>query len=87
MADGLIKCGVTVTYDDNSMRVSNSNVIGGATLSAQHDHRIAMSFLSLGLISNMPITVTGCNTIETSFPGFASQMNQLGAFICNGTTP
>ena len=87
MADGLIKCGVKVTYNDNSMCVSNSNIIGGATLSAQHDHRIAMSFLSLGLISEMPITVTGCGTIETSFPGFAGRMNQLGASITNGTAP
>ena len=81
MADGLIKCGVNVSYDDSSMCVANSSIIGGATLSAQHDHRIAMSFLSLGLIAEMPITVTGCNTIETSFPGFASRMNQLGASI------
>ena len=87
MADGLMRCGVSVTYDDSSMRVTKSKVIGGVTLSAQHDHRIAMSFLSLGLISSMPITIAGCNTIETSFPGFARQMNQLGASIYNVNAP
>ncbi|MDC1383692.1 3-phosphoshikimate 1-carboxyvinyltransferase [Candidatus Puniceispirillum sp.] len=84
MADGLIKCGVNVSYDDSSMCVANSKIIGGPILSAQNDHRIAMSFLSLGLIAETPITVTGCNTIETSFPGFASRMNQLGASISDG---
>jgi 3-phosphoshikimate 1-carboxyvinyltransferase len=84
MADGLAACGVTVDYDDESMRVSASTISGGATLSAQHDHRIAMSFLTLGLIAEQPINVTGCNTIETSFPGFASSMNQLGASIIDG---
>ena len=54
---------------------------GGATLSAKHDHRIAMSFLILGMIARTPITVTGCATIETSFPGFANSINQLGASI------
>ena len=85
MADGLAACGVTVDYDDDSMRVSTSIIKGGATLSAQHDHRIAMSFLTLGLVAEQPITVTGCATIETSFPGFASGMNQLGARINDGT--
>ena len=85
MADGLAACGITVDYDDDSMRVSTSTITGGATLSAQHDHRIAMSFLTLGLVAEQPITVTGCATIETSFPGFASGMNQLGASIIDGT--
>jgi 3-phosphoshikimate 1-carboxyvinyltransferase len=85
MADGLAACGVTVDYDDDSMRVSTSTITGGATLSAQHDHRIAMSFLTLGLVAEQPITVTGCATIETSFPRFASGMNQLGASIIDGT--
>ena len=84
MADGLAACGVTVDYDDDSMRVSTSTITGGATLSAQHDHRIAMSFLTLGLVAEQPITVTGCATIETSFPGFASGINQLGASIIDG---
>ena len=86
MADGLAACGVTVDYDDDSMRVSTSTITGGATLSAQHDHRIAMSFLTLGLVAEQPITVTGCATIETSFPGFATGMNQLGASIIDRET-
>jgi 5-enolpyruvylshikimate-3-phosphate synthase len=45
-----------------------------------------MSFLTLGLVAEQPITVTGCTTIETSFPGFASSMNQLGASIIDGKT-
>ena len=54
---------------------------GGVTIAAQHDHRIGMSFLTLGLITKHPITVSGCTTIETSFPGFAEKMKQLGASI------
>ena len=40
-----------------------------------------MSFLVLGTIARAPVTVTGAETIETSFPGFAALMNRLGAKI------
>ena len=85
MADGLIRCGVNVDFDEDSMRVSRSKITGGATVSAQHDHRIAMSFLTLGMNASSPITVLGCETIETSFPGFAHAMNQLGASFLDGS--
>ena len=85
MADGLQQCGVDIAYDEDSMQVkgqvTGNKIKGGVTLSAQHDHRIGMSFLTLGLITKHPITVSGCTTIETSFPGFAEKMKQLGASI------
>ena len=84
MADGLKRCGIKVDCNEDSMRVANSTVNGGVTLSAEHDHRIAMSFLTLGMNAKAPITVTGCATIETSFPGFATTMNQLGASFADG---
>jgi 3-phosphoshikimate 1-carboxyvinyltransferase len=84
MADGLRACGVTVDYDEDSMQVTGGPIAGGATISAQHDHRIAMSFLTLGFVAAAPVTVTGCHTIETSFPGFADGMNRLGASISAG---
>ncbi len=86
MADGLIRCGVQVDFDESSMRVSQSTVSGGAILSARHDHRIAMSFLTLGMNAEAPITVLGCDTIETSFPGFAGAMNHLGACFSDERT-
>jgi 3-phosphoshikimate 1-carboxyvinyltransferase len=54
---------------------------GGCTVDAAHDHRIAMSFLILGSVTEQPIEVTGAETIDTSFPGFAELMNSLGARI------
>ena len=37
--------------------------------------------LVLGGLANAPVTVTGAEVIETSFPGFAALMNGLGAHI------
>jgi 3-phosphoshikimate 1-carboxyvinyltransferase len=43
------------------------------------DHRIAMSFLCLGLASRRPMAIDDQRMIATSFPGFQRLMEQLGA--------
>ncbi|MEC7237717.1 MAG: 3-phosphoshikimate 1-carboxyvinyltransferase, partial [Pseudomonadota bacterium] len=75
VAEGILAADGTVTYDEDSMTVTGGGVAGGMSVDSQHDHRIAMSFLTLGMVSDQPITVTGCTTINTSFPGFAVSMN------------
>ena len=83
MARGLSACGVAVEVGEDSLIVHGRGgpPAGGAEIDAQHDHRIAMSFLVLGTLAQAPVTVTGAETIETSFPGFAALMNRLGARI------
>ena len=84
VAEGILAAGGTVAYDEDSMTVTGGTVGGGMTIDSQHDHRIAMSFLTLGMVSTAPITVTGCATIATSFPGFAASMNGCGACLTEG---
>jgi 3-phosphoshikimate 1-carboxyvinyltransferase len=45
------------------------------------DHRIAMSFLVMGLASERPVRVDDCAIIATSFPEFMGMMTGLGAEI------
>ena len=87
VAEGVKAAGGTVSYDDDSMTVTGGDIAGGMTIDSQHDHRIAMSFLTLGMISAAPITVTGCGTINTSFPGFADSMNACGAALRAAPNP
>jgi len=54
---------------------------GGGLVATQLDHRIAMSFLVLGLAARQPVMIDDGAPIETSFPGFAQLMNGLGARI------
>ena len=51
------------------------------TTSTHHDHRIAMSFLVMGLVSETPVTVKDGTAIETSFPIFRDLMADIGAKI------
>jgi len=55
---------------------------GGERAVATHlDHRIAMSFLVLGLAAEKPVTIDDANMIATSFPEFMGLMRDLGAEI------
>lgn len=79
--NGLIACGVNAEMGDNSLKVRNSKIIGGNEIKTHGDHRIAMSFLVAGLVSEKPISVDEPHMINTSFPDFVGLMNGLGAEI------
>jgi len=82
MVEGLQACGVNVIEHDDGMTVSKSEVSGGTLVATHLDHRIAMSFLILGLNSKKTISIDDGRVIETSFPEFTDLMNSLGAQIC-----
>ena len=83
MARGLTACGVKVEEDKETLIVHGTGTPpqGGVTIAANLDHRIAMSFLVLGLVSRAPMTIDDASSIDTSFPGFRDLMNTLGAKI------
>ena len=55
--------------------------LGGGTVETHLDHRIAMSFLVMGLVAEKPVTVDDRAMIATSFPEFMDLMTGLGALI------
>ena len=77
--NALTACGVSARADGDNLTVTGGIVAGGATITTHYDHRIAMSFLVMGLASEKPITVDDASAIATSFPNFVSLMNGLGA--------
>jgi 3-phosphoshikimate 1-carboxyvinyltransferase len=84
MATGLRACGVDVDEGPDWWTVTGRGpgaVPGGATVAARLDHRIAMSFLVLGLSTQAPVSVDDGGPIATSFPIFEPLMTGLGARI------
>ena len=59
----------------------HGEVPGGATCASQLDHRIAMSFLILGMAAQNPVSVDDGGPIATSFPIFEPLMQALGAQV------
>lgn len=79
---GLRANGVTVEASQDSLTiVGRPSVRGGGHIKTHLDHRIAMSFLCMGLATSAPITIDDGRCIETSFPSFLSLMTRLGANI------
>lgn len=80
MARGLEANGVRVEETRDSMTVHGApQVAGGGTAVTHLDHRIAMSFLILGMATEQPVSVDDGSPIATSFPDFLPLMQGLGA--------
>lgn len=79
--DGLLTCGVKCRVSGDSLIVEGSNKIKGGSVKTHMDHRIAMSFLVLGLVSENGVKIDDSSMINTSFPDFIKIMNKLGANI------
>jgi 3-phosphoshikimate 1-carboxyvinyltransferase len=79
VAAGLTANNVPHTEGEDYLVVKGgSNQIGGGTVVTHLDHRIAMSFLVMGLASQKPVEVDDGAVINTSFPGFVDLMTGLG---------
>jgi 3-phosphoshikimate 1-carboxyvinyltransferase len=81
MAQGLQKCGVSLEKGEDWLTIHGTGTppTGGARIETALDHRIAMSFMILGMVTEQPVEIDDCAPIRTSFPPFLSLMNDLGA--------
>lgn len=81
VADGLSVNGVdcAIEGDDLVVRGPGGRAAGGGLVATHLDHRIAMSFLVMGLASDKDVTVDDEAMIATSFPTFKALMGGLGA--------
>jgi 3-phosphoshikimate 1-carboxyvinyltransferase len=81
--DGLAACGVDVRADgdDIVIRGNGEPPPGGAEITVNLDHRIAMAFLVMGLAAQAPVIIDDAAAIGTSFPGFIELMIGLGGNI------
>lgn len=84
MASGLRANGIEVEDGPDWWIVKGlgrGNIPGGATCQSHLDHRIAMSFLILGMVAQNPVQVDDGGPIATSFPIFEPLMASLGAQV------
>ena len=83
MSEGLRSVGIETKEKRDSLVINGKgpdySLKGNVTIKSRLDHRIAMSFLCLGLITENPIKVVDTDTINSSFPSFLEIMNKIGA--------
>jgi 3-phosphoshikimate 1-carboxyvinyltransferase len=80
MAAGLRNLGIRVDESDDGAIVHGGRFTGG-TVDSQGDHRVAMSLAIAGTIAAETVTVNDVAAVNTSFPGFAACLAQLGVAI------
>jgi len=80
---GLKVNGVATSSGKDWLEVTGGGQIGGGTVVTHMDHRIAMSFLVMGLAAPKPTNVDDASFIATSFPGFTDLLNGMGGKIAN----
>jgi 3-phosphoshikimate 1-carboxyvinyltransferase len=82
VARGLQANGVSIAIAGDDLTVEGmgpDGVPGGGLVTTHMDHRIAMSFLTMGMASQKPVTVDDVAMIATSFPEYQDLMRGLGA--------
>ncbi|MCK5325180.1 MAG: 3-phosphoshikimate 1-carboxyvinyltransferase [Woeseiaceae bacterium] len=84
MADGLRALGIEVEESDDGAVVHGGH-FGSGEVQSYGDHRIAMSLAVAATIADGPVTVHDVAAVDTSFPGFASCLDDIGVdIICRG---
>ena len=82
--DGLNKNGIEcgeIGDDSLQIRGIGKKPCGGGLIESKLDHRIAMSFMVMGMASENPVCIDDISSVATSFPEFISLMNKAGANI------
>ncbi len=82
MCSHLRTIGVAVEEYPDGCKIVGGTIAGGVTVDAHGDHRIAMSLLIAGLVSQAPISVDHAEMINESFPDFLG-LFEKGGLACD----
>ena len=78
MCEELSKLGVDVIETEDGMEIKGAdNLKGNVTISTHDDHRIAMTFAVLNLVSDGEIRLDNKNCVEISYPDFFNDLNKV----------
>ena len=78
MCEELSKLDVDVVETEDGMEIKGADKLkGNVTISTHDDHRIAMTFAVLNLVSDGEIRLDNKNCVEISYPEFFNDLNKV----------
>ena len=77
VAHHLKAMGAEVEEFPDGLVINGGRSLHGVRLESHGDHRIAMAFAVAGLFAAGETVITGTECVETSYPGFAGQLERL----------
>ena len=79
--ENLRALGIRVEERRDGFTVYGSNEIEGGTVDSFGDHRMALAFSLLGLVSRKGVRVRNAEVVSVSFPGYFDVLRRLGARV------
>ncbi len=73
--------GGSVQQLEDGLIIQGGKPLSGGTVSAFADHRIAMSAAVAAILATGPVTVTGAQAVEKSYPAFWADYQGLGGHV------
>jgi 3-phosphoshikimate 1-carboxyvinyltransferase len=77
ITEGLRNLGAHIEEEEDGLSLDGPFDLHGADCRSQGDHRIAMSLVVAGLVSNGRTTVSGPECVDISFPGFMELLEEV----------
>jgi 3-phosphoshikimate 1-carboxyvinyltransferase len=77
VAQHLAAMGADVTEHADGLEIRGGRPLHGARLTSHGDHRIAMAFAIAGLFAGGETIIEDAACVETSYPGFDRQLQQI----------
>lgn len=62
---------------DDTLTVTGSGALDGGRVDGAGDHRIVMAAAVAALLCRGPVTITGCEAVDKSYPGFFEELRGL----------
>jgi 3-phosphoshikimate 1-carboxyvinyltransferase len=79
MCEGLARMGINVSGEEDRMVIEGS-IPRGSVIDSKADHRIAMAFSILGLVTGNT-TIEGAECVNKTFPGFWEMLRSVGGEV------
>lgn len=77
----LFGLGADIEEQEASLRIRAAGKLKGGTADSFGDHRIAMMAACAACISEAPVTITGADAVNKSYPAFFEEYQKLGGKI------
>lgn len=78
MVKNLSAMGADIVATEDGMIINGGKMLHGAVIDSRLDHRIAMSFAIAGINADGETDIKGSEVVNTSYPGFFSDLEGLG---------
>ena len=82
MEEELRRMGARLSSTEDEIRITGGGTLeGGCTVSCHNDHRIAMSLAVAATCCRRPVTITGAQAVNKSYPAFWEDLSSTGARV------